>query len=57
VIALLALVCKFIIVDVKTLPPAMIGALAAAALSLDLVYWLVRNPAERDELYDEKHLE
>ncbi len=48
-IALLALVRKFIIIDVKTVQPAMIGALAAATLSLGLVYWLVRNPTEREE--------
>jgi uncharacterized membrane protein (DUF373 family) len=43
-IALLALVRKFIIIDVKTVQPAMIGALAVATLSLGVVYWLIRNP-------------
>jgi uncharacterized membrane protein (DUF373 family) len=43
-IALLALVRKFIIIDVNAARPSMIAAIAAATLSLGLVYWLVRNP-------------
>jgi uncharacterized membrane protein (DUF373 family) len=42
-IALLALVRKFIIIDVHTVQPSMVAALAAAALSLGLVYMLVRG--------------
>ena len=42
-IALLALVRKFIIIDVNAVRPSMIAAIAAATLSLGLVYWLVRN--------------
>jgi uncharacterized membrane protein (DUF373 family) len=42
-IALLALVRKFIIIDVRTAMPSLIAALAAAILALGLVYWLVRN--------------
>jgi uncharacterized membrane protein (DUF373 family) len=41
-IALLALVRKFIILDVKTGSPLMIGAIAASVVSLGLVYWLIR---------------
>jgi uncharacterized membrane protein (DUF373 family) len=47
-IALLALVRKFIIIEVNTVRPAMIAAIAFATLSLGLVYWLVRDP-DRDE--------
>jgi uncharacterized membrane protein (DUF373 family) len=42
-IALLALVRKFIILDLKTVTPAMIGAIAAAGVSLGLTYWLIRE--------------
>jgi len=42
-IALLALVRKFIILDLKTVTPAMIGAIAAATVSLGLTYWLIRE--------------
>jgi uncharacterized membrane protein (DUF373 family) len=48
-IALLALVRKFIIIDVNTVRPAMIAAIAAATLSLGLVYWLVREPDRGEE--------
>jgi uncharacterized membrane protein (DUF373 family) len=43
-IALLALVRKFIIIDVHTVQPEMIAAIAVAALSLGVVYRLVRRP-------------
>ena len=46
-IALLALVRKFIIIDVKTVQPTMVGAIAAATLSLGMVYWLIRNSDPR----------
>jgi uncharacterized membrane protein (DUF373 family) len=42
-IALLALVRKFIIIDVRTAMPSLIAALAGATLALGIVYWLVRN--------------
>ena len=45
-IALLALVRKFIILDVKTAAPAMVASLAVATLSLGLVYWLVREGSD-----------
>jgi uncharacterized membrane protein (DUF373 family) len=48
-IALIALVRKFIIIDVNTASPAMIGAIAVATLSLGVVYWLVRDPNRREE--------
>jgi uncharacterized membrane protein (DUF373 family) len=48
-IALLALVRKFIIIDIKVLQPTMIIAIAAATLSLGLVYWLIREHDRRNE--------
>jgi len=45
-IALLALSRKFIILDASSTGPAMVAALAAAALVLGVVYWLLR---ERDD--------
>jgi hypothetical protein len=39
----LALVRKFIILDIKAVSPAMVGAIAAGAVSLGLVYWLIRD--------------
>ena len=43
-IALLALVRKFIIIDINVVSPAMIAAIAGATLSLGLIYRLVRDP-------------
>ena len=51
-IAMLALVRKFIIVDVHTMTPAIIAALAGAILALGLVYWLVRDQDQRDASRD-----
>jgi uncharacterized membrane protein (DUF373 family) len=48
-IALLALVRKFIILDVKTASPAMVGSIAAATLSLGVVYWLMRTRDEEEK--------
>jgi uncharacterized membrane protein (DUF373 family) len=45
-IALLALARKFIILDLQEVSPAHLLALAATALSLGIVYWLMR---ERDD--------
>jgi uncharacterized membrane protein (DUF373 family) len=46
-IALLALVRKFIILDIYQTQPAVVFALAAASLSLGIVFWLVRNEDDR----------
>jgi uncharacterized membrane protein (DUF373 family) len=48
-IALIALVRKFIIIDINTTSPAMIGAIAVATLSLGVVYWLVRDQNRGEE--------
>lgn len=45
-ISLIALSRKFIILDVKTISPETIAALAGATLVLGVVYWLLR---ERDD--------
>jgi uncharacterized membrane protein (DUF373 family) len=45
-IALLAMVRKFIILDIYQTQPAVVFALAAASLSLGIVFWLVRNEDE-----------
>jgi len=42
-IALLAMVRKFIILDIYQTQPAVVFALAASSLSLGIVFWLVRN--------------
>ncbi|NPA48357.1 MAG: phosphate-starvation-inducible PsiE family protein [Thermodesulfobacteria bacterium] len=42
-IALLALVRKFIIIDFKATPPAKLAALAFAVLVLGGIYWLLRE--------------
>ncbi len=45
-IALLAMVRKFIILDIYQTQPAVVFALAAASLSLGIVFWLVRDQDE-----------
>jgi uncharacterized membrane protein (DUF373 family) len=45
-IALLALARKFILLDLEEVNPAQLVALAATALALGIVYWLMR---ERDD--------
>jgi uncharacterized membrane protein (DUF373 family) len=52
-IALLALVRRFIILDLYQTPPSVIAALAGAALALGIVFWLVGNP----ELEQEEELQ
>jgi uncharacterized membrane protein (DUF373 family) len=48
-VALLALVRKFIIIDASQQTPAAMLGLAASALALGAVYWLVRErEAEAD---------
>lgn len=42
-IALLAMVRKFIILDIYQTQTTVVFALAAASLSLGIVFWLVRN--------------
>ncbi|HET6182418.1 MAG TPA: phosphate-starvation-inducible PsiE family protein [Acetobacteraceae bacterium] len=47
-IALLAIARKFIILDLSETGSAEIAALAAAALALGVVHWLVRDQDRRD---------
>ena len=49
-IAMLAMVRKFIILDLKETEPALLFALAAAILALGVVYWLVRDQDRRSLL-------
>src|SRR3979490_3640212 len=53
-IALLALVRRFIILDIYQATPSVIAALAGAALALGLVFWLVGNYEQqgRDEILE-----
>ena len=48
IIALLAIARKLIIIDLGQADPAKIAALAAAALALGIVYWLVREQDQRE---------
>ena len=48
-IALLAVVRKFIILDLSEAPPLTMIALAAATLALGSVYWLIRDQDDKDE--------
>ena len=51
-VALLALVRRFIILDLYQTTPSVIAALAGAALALGVVFWLVGNnePPQEDEV-------
>ena len=49
-IAMLAIVRKFIILDLKETEPTLLFALAAAILALGVVYWLVRDQDRRSLL-------
>ena len=51
-IALLALVRRFIILDLYQTTPGLIAALAGAALVLGIIFWLVGNyePSEEDAM-------
>jgi uncharacterized membrane protein (DUF373 family) len=53
-IALLALVRRFIILDLYQTTPSVIAALAGAALALGLVFWLVghHEPPPEDEVLE-----
>jgi uncharacterized membrane protein (DUF373 family) len=47
-IALLALVRKFIVLDLYQTEPSTVAALAGAALALGIVFWLVRSQENPD---------
>ncbi|MDV6318456.1 phosphate-starvation-inducible PsiE family protein [Chromohalobacter sp. HP20-39] len=47
-IAIMALVRKFMVMDMETIEPLKIMALAAAVLALGLSYWLVRRGNQSD---------
>jgi uncharacterized membrane protein (DUF373 family) len=51
-IALLALVRRFIILELYQTTPSVVAALAGAALALGVVFWLVGNnePPQEDEV-------
>jgi uncharacterized membrane protein (DUF373 family) len=51
-IALLALVRRFIILELYQATPSVVAALAGAALALGIVFWLVGNnePPQEDEV-------
>src|SRR6201987_1430363 len=53
-IALLALVRRFIILDLYQTTPSIIAALAGAVLALGIVFWLVGNDEQqgRDEILE-----
>jgi uncharacterized membrane protein (DUF373 family) len=48
-IAILALVRKFIILDIHSTDPGLVAALASAVLALGVVYWLIRGQDRREE--------
>jgi uncharacterized membrane protein (DUF373 family) len=50
-IAILAMVRKFIILDLQTTAAEQLFALAAAILALGIVYWLVRDQDRREALF------
>jgi uncharacterized membrane protein (DUF373 family) len=52
-IALLALVRKFIVIDASHAAPATILGLAASVLALGAVYWLVRDQDRREAAAEE----
>jgi uncharacterized membrane protein (DUF373 family) len=49
-IAILAMVRKFIILDLTTTPASHLFAIAAAILALGVVHWLVRDQDRRDDV-------
>jgi uncharacterized membrane protein (DUF373 family) len=51
-ITLLALVRRFIILELYQATPSVVAALAGAALALGIVFWLVGNnePPQEDEV-------
>jgi len=54
-IAMLAVVRKFIVLDLGATDPAKVFALGAAMLALGIVYWLVRDQDRREaEVADER---
>lgn len=54
-IAMLAVVRKFIILDLGQTDPIKVFALGAAILALGIVYWLVRDQDRRDAEAAEEH--
>jgi uncharacterized membrane protein (DUF373 family) len=56
-IALLAIVRKFILLDLKETEAAQIFALAAAVLALGAVYWLVRDQDRREREAEQRAAE
>lgn len=56
-IAIMALVRKFMVMDIEVIDPGKILALAAAVLALGVCYWLVRqgNRPVRDEREPPRH--
>jgi uncharacterized membrane protein (DUF373 family) len=52
-IALLAVVRKFIVLDLHEAEPAMLAGLAAAVLALGAVHWLVRDQDRREAAEEE----
>ncbi|MGO1344573.1 phosphate-starvation-inducible PsiE family protein [Chromohalobacter japonicus] len=48
-IAIMALVRKFMVMDMETIDPLMIIALATAVLALGLSYWLVRRGSQHSD--------
>ncbi|WP_245259129.1 phosphate-starvation-inducible PsiE family protein [Salinarimonas rosea] len=47
-VGLLAIVRKIIVLDLGTIDPGKLLALAAASLALGVVYWLVRDQDRKD---------
>lgn len=52
-IAIMALVRKFMVLDMETVDPWQIGALAAAVLALGGCYWLVRHANRMKDASDD----
>lgn len=48
-IGMLVIVRKFIVMDLETLDPAKVGALALAVIALGVTYWLMRERDDRLE--------
>lgn len=53
-IAMLAVIRKFIIIDISTATASHVLALAAAIVALGAVYWLVREQDRKDQIDDQE---
>ena len=53
-IAMLAVIRKFIVIDISAATAEHIFALAAAIISFELVYWLVREQDRKDKIDKER---